>query len=327
MRTIHRRACTSGLQGLGHGQPQRIGLLQGGDAGALFHAHQGIFAFGIAPGGTQAQLRAIQRGKGRQRHRAAATHATADCPLGSDTQPRGHIHQGLQSGVQIVALAADFNAQGALAGGRQHLLWLEDMANALLQAQALEARSGQYDGVVLPLVELAQARVQIAAQRHDLQIRAQVLQQHLAAQAGGTHHRALGQILQARIARRDKGIARVFALHHAGQGEALGQLHGHVLERVHGDMGAAFFQGHFQFLDEQALAAHLGEGAIQDLVALGGHAQQLHLQPLGAQQCLDVVGLPQGQTAFAGGDDEFRVFQNGVHRVHAQAPLRACRGC
>src|SRR5256885_7953942 len=37
------------------------------------------------------------------------------------------------------------------------------------------------------------------------------------------------------------------------QHKAFGQLHGHVLERVHGDVGASFFQRHFQLLDEQAL--------------------------------------------------------------------------
>jgi hypothetical protein len=45
---------------------------------------------------------------------------------------------------------------------------------------------------------------------------------------------------------------------------------------MHGQVGAALFQRHFQLLDEQALAAHLAERPVQDLVALGGHAQQRH---------------------------------------------------
>jgi hypothetical protein len=40
-------------------------------------------------------------------------------------------------------------------------------------SQALEAGGGQHDGVVLAFVELAQAGVEVAAQRLDLQVGAQ----------------------------------------------------------------------------------------------------------------------------------------------------------
>jgi hypothetical protein len=72
---------------------------------------------------------------------------------------------------------------------------------------------------------------------------------------------------------------------------------------VHGQVGAAFFEGHFEFLDEQALATHLGQRAVEDLVATGGHAQHRNgaLEP-GLEQVANVFGLPQGQAAFTGGD-------------------------
>ena len=41
-------------------------------------------------------------------------------------------------------------------------------------------------------------------------------------------------------------------------------------------VGTAFFHRHFQLLHEQPLAAHLGQGAIEDLVAAGCHAQDLN---------------------------------------------------
>ena len=71
----------------------------------------------------------------------------------------------------------------------------------------------------------------------------------------------------------DECIARIFALADAGQHEPVGQVHRHILERMHGDIGAAIFQCSFQFFDEQALAADLGQSDIEDLVALRGHAQ------------------------------------------------------
>ena len=41
----------------------------------------------------------------------------------------------------------------------------------------------------------------------------------------------------------------------------------------------AFLHRHFEFLDEQALAADFGERAIQNLVALGGHAENDNFGP------------------------------------------------
>ncbi|MOA35661.1 hypothetical protein D3C78_1571300 [compost metagenome] len=76
---------------------------------------------------------------------------------------------------------------------------------------------------------------------------------------------------------------------------------------MHGDVGAAFLQRQLQFLHEQALAADLGQGLVEDLVALGGHAEDFHaerrVQRL--QAGFDVFGLPHGKFAFAAGDDEF----------------------
>ena len=47
---------------------------------------------------------------------------------------------------------------------------------------------------------------------------------------------------------------------------------------MHGEMGAALFHRHFQFLDEQALAADFGEWPVEDLIALGRHAQNDNLR-------------------------------------------------
>ena len=74
---------------------------------------------------------------------------------------------------------------------------------------------------------------------------------------------------------------------------------------MHGQIGAAFFEREFQFLHEQALAADLGERAVQNLVTLGGHAQQIRGVAAGFEQGFDVLGLPKRETAFAGCDDEW----------------------
>ncbi len=68
----------------------------------------------------------------------------------------------------------------------------------LAEPQALQAGGGQHDGVVLALVELAQAGVEVAAQRLDAQVGAQCAQLHHAAQAGGADDGALRQLGRAR---------------------------------------------------------------------------------------------------------------------------------
>jgi hypothetical protein len=62
------------------------------------------------------------------------------------------------------------DAQRALPGRRDHAGRLEQRADARRQAQALQACRGQHDGVEAALVELAQPRVEVAAQRLDLQV-------------------------------------------------------------------------------------------------------------------------------------------------------------
>ncbi len=67
---------------------------------------------------------------------------------------------------------------------------------------------------------------------------------------------------------------------------------------MHGNVGSAFEQGRFKFLDEQALAAHLGQRTVENFVAACGHAEQInlavwiHLLQQGAR----MFGLPQGKT-------------------------------
>ena len=195
-------------------------------------------------------------------------------------------------------------AQGALASGRQHLRRLEAGSDALTQTQPHQACSGQHDGVKATVVELAQPGVQVAAQGLDAQVGPRRQQLHHAAQAAGADHRALGQGIDTGKVVGDKRVARILSLPHRRQHKTRRQLHGHVLQRVHGQMSLTHFERGFQFLDEQTLAAHLGQGAVQDLVAACGHAQKLDLQcKPGLQNRAHVLGLPKGQSTFSRGDD------------------------
>ena len=73
---------------------------------------------------------------------------------------------------------------------------------------------------------------------------------------------------------------------------------------MRGDIGLAFEHALFQLLDEQALAADLGQRGVENLVALGAHGQQFDLEPgiICLQPAFHMLGLPQREWTLAGGD-------------------------
>ena len=74
---------------------------------------------------------------------------------------------------------------------------------------------------------------------------------------------------------------------------------------MHREVGFAILHGNLKLLHEEALAAHLGERAVENLVAAGRHAEELHrcTRIAVAQKRLNMKSLPHGKGTFAGGDD------------------------
>ncbi|OIQ64163.1 hypothetical protein GALL_542870 [mine drainage metagenome] len=215
------------------------------------------------------------------------------------------MHQGCQCGNHIGAAGTHLNAQGSLPGRWQHHRRIKQGTDARGQPQAFESRRSQHNRVIQTVIELAQTGVEITAQWLNLQVWAQCAQQGHAAQAGGSHHRPLRQGIQAGIPRRDKRITRVFPLHDTCQLKAVGQLHRHVLERMHRQIGPTVFECDLKLLDKQAFATYLAQCPVKNLVAQGGHSQQVNLVTELPKKGLNMFGLPHGQTAFSGGNGKF----------------------
>jgi len=57
-------------------------------------------------------------------------------------------------------------------------------------------------------------------------------------------------------------VKRIGALADGGKGEAFGQIHRHVFNRMHSQIGATVLQGLFQLFDKQAFAADFRQGWI-----------------------------------------------------------------
>jgi len=77
-------------------------------------------------------------------------------------------------------------------------------------------------------------------------------------------------------------VARVLAFEHRREFESLGQFHWNVLERVHRQVRSPLLECGLELLDEQSLAADLGQRPVENLVAACRHAQQLDGQ---AESC------------------------------------------
>ncbi len=74
---------------------------------------------------------------------------------------------------------------------------------------------------------------------------------------------------------------------------------------MHGQMRAPFFECRLELLHEQALAADFRECAVEYLVAARRHAEQLDRQAEAlAEQGSNMLGLPQGEAALAGRDQQ-----------------------
>ena len=235
------------------------------------------------------------------------------------------MHQRRQHRQQIQPIGTNFYRQCALCGCGQHHIRLQALANALFQPQAFQPSGGQHNAIDLAFVQLAQAGIHIAAQRYRAHIGPQGAQLRRTPQTGGAHRAADRHIVQAGVLGRYPGIARVFTFQHAGQPETVRQLHGHVFERMHGDVGPPILQGIFDFLDEQALAADLTQRLIQHAIALGRQPQYLYLLvPQAQQHSPHMVRLPQSQTALPGGNHKR---EGGGRKVlgHGKAVCMATR--
>ena len=73
---------------------------------------------------------------------------------------------------------------------------------------------------------------------------------------------------------------------------------------MHRQVRTALLKRQLQLFNKQTFAADLGQTAVQDLIAMGAHAQEGHGVAQTFEQGFDVFGLPEGQTAFAGGNGQ-----------------------
>jgi hypothetical protein len=205
----------------------------------------------------------------------------------------------------LVARAA-LEAEGPLPDRRQRDRHVDQLARPLGATESPQPGVREHGGVELTVVDLANARVDVAAQGHVLEIGAHRAQQHAASQARGAHLRPGGQIGELAALARDQRIARIFAGRDRREDEARRQLGRDVLHRMHGEIGLAGDERFLDLLEEDAFAADLVERAIDDAVA-GGDDVLLFDRHVGARRDQGIcprTRLREGQHRLSGGEDE-----------------------
>src|SRR5690606_35233582 len=142
----------------------------------------------------------------------------------------------------------------------------------------------------------------------------------------GANHCALWQLVEVVVLVAYEGIGRVFPFADGNQAKAFREFHGYVFHGMNSQICTAVEHGFFQLLDEQPLAANLGQRNVQDLVALSFDFDQLDgdmaVKPF--QLGLDKFCLPQCQGTAAGCDAK-DTFGHGTHcRSEKCAPRLPC---
>ena len=134
-------------------------------------------------------------GMRRQGHGATAAHGSADASFGIHLHRSGQVVQAGQNLGKVRPIGANLDANGALPSRGCHGVQGKCVTDAVVEAQALEARGGQHDARILTFVQFAQARVQVASQGLNPKIGPEGFEQHGSSQAGGADHGARRQIV------------------------------------------------------------------------------------------------------------------------------------
>src|SRR5690606_14093808 len=185
--------------------------------------------------------------------------------------------------------------------GRNGERRIEMLGDAVRELEPYQSRGCKNGGVILALIELAQTRLDIAAQRYDVEIGTRVSELRLAARARRSNSRPPGQLCERRVTIRDKCIARVGPRQHCSERHPRGQLAGHVRHRMDSDVRMPIEDRALELFDEKSLAADFRQRTVDDSLTLSCHRHEhdLELREARAQACSHVLGLPERETTLS----------------------------
>ena len=129
----------------------------------------------------------------------------------------------------------------------------------MLEAEPENAGGREQRRVVLARGDLPDPRVDVPADRADLEVGSERAQLGGAAQAARPDDGSLRQVGQRLALARDETVAHVLPPRHRADDDAFGVLRGQILQRVHGEVDLAVAERPLELLGEEPLAADLGK--------------------------------------------------------------------
>ena len=180
--------------------------------------------------------------------------------------------------------------QRSLSHRRTHHFDRKVLSDPLCPAEPSQPGGCQHDRVVLPFVELAKPRIDVAANRLDHQIRTGRVDLSDAPQRSRPHL-CTGRQIEELTA--DHRIARIFPLGSRDDREPRRHLSRHVLQAVYRQIDAPIQKRVLDLFREQSLVTDLFQRPALKAVTSGRDHFDACLHPDGGEPRLNVVRLPQ----------------------------------
>ncbi len=157
-------------------------------------------------------------------------------------------------------------------------------------------------------VELADARLDIAAHIDDGEVGPEAERHRPAAERGSAEDGSRRQIGETDGRRRKEGVAKVLARQGGADGDPVRQKRRQILGGMDGDVDPAGEERLVDLLGEQALAAGLGERTVGDPVAGGADRHDRERRLIEAERRREAApclrGLGECERAAAGADPD-----------------------
>ena len=233
------------------------------------------------------------------RHRGVTSRSESleKCPLRERRHSRPSVVHGPQNFKHRAVGRPCLDAQDPLPDRREELLGGQRLRVARSRAETVEPRLRQDDRLVLALRQLAEPRIDIAADGLGANIRASMKKEGTPAKARGADARARRQIVEPRPVAGDKDVAGIRPRRVGDERETVGEERGHVLQAVDGRVHAPFQECLLDLLDEERLAPEVREGDVGEPVAGGGDERDVDLDTAAAQALGHQLRLGEGKTA------------------------------
>src|SRR6266446_253433 len=256
-----------------------------------------------ADAGFEDEFAALGARPGTERHLAATLQRGEQGAFGDDGGAGFSIVQSAEDFGGFGIGQAAFGGDCSLTHGGQKNIRSKGFGDAIAPAEAVQAGFGEEYAIVFAALRFAQASVDIAAKIADIEIGTNVAKLRLAAEAARADARSLTEIGERGATGGDEAVADIFAAEHGGKGQARVDFGGNVLDAVNGNVDRLVHQSVFEFLDENTLAADLGQRGVGEFVAGSFDDHNFRFNAGGGKETLaNVFGLPFGKEAAARSD-------------------------